>query len=119
MKAIVYTKFGSPDVLQLKDVENPVPKDNEILIRVQAASAGAYDWRHLRADPFLIRLMGAGLRKSRSTGSWGPTSRGGSSGRPPRQAFQPGDEVFGDGGYGGFAEYVCVDENEFVLKPAI
>ncbi len=71
MKAMVYTKFGPPDVLQLKEVEKPIPKDNEILIKVHAASANAYDWRHLRADPFLIRLMGAGLLKAKAqdTGS--------------------------------------------------
>jgi NADPH:quinone reductase-like Zn-dependent oxidoreductase len=118
MKAIVYTKFGSPDVLQLKEVEKPIPKDNEILIKVHAASANAYDWRHLRADPFLIRLMGAGLLKPKhkilGADIAGQVEAVGSK----VKQFQPGDEVFGEGGYGGFAEYVCVDENRFVLKPA-
>jgi len=118
MKAMVYTKFGPPDVLQLKEVEKPVPKDNEILIKVRAASANAYDWRHLRADPFLIRLMGAGLIKPKhkilGADIAGQVEAVGGNVRQ----FQPGDEVFGDGGYGGFAEYVCVDENRFVLKPA-
>ena len=59
MKAIVYTKYGSPDVLQLKDVEKPTPKDDDVLIKVYAASVNAYDWHFLTADIFLIRLMGA------------------------------------------------------------
>jgi NADPH:quinone reductase-like Zn-dependent oxidoreductase len=118
MKAIVYTKFGSPDVLQLKEVEKPIPGDNEILIKVHAASANAYDWRHVRADPFLIRLMGAGLIKPRHSilgaDIAGQVEAVGSN----VGQFKPGDEVFGEGSYGGFAEYVCVDENRFVLKPA-
>jgi NADPH:quinone reductase-like Zn-dependent oxidoreductase len=118
MKAMVYTKFGPPDVLQLKEVEKPIPKDSEILIKVHAASANAYDWRHLRADPFFIRLMGAGLLKPKhkilGADIAGQVEAVGSNAKQ----FQPGDEVFGDGGYGGFAEYVCVDENRFVLKPA-
>jgi len=118
MKAIVYTKFGSPDVLQLTEVEKPIPKDNEILIKVHAASVNAYDWRHLRADPFLIRLMGAGLLKPKhrilGADIAGQVEAVGSN----VNQFQPRDEVFGEGSYGGFAEYVCVDENRFVLKPA-
>ncbi len=118
MKAMVYTKFGPPDVLRLKEVDKPVPKDNEILIKVRAASANAYDWRHLRADPFLIRLMGAGLfkPKHRILGAdiAGQVEAAGAKARQ----FQPGDDVFGEGGYGGFAEYACVDENRFVRKPA-
>jgi len=117
MKAIVYTKFGSPDVFQLQAVEKPVPKDNEILIKVKAASANAYDWRHLRADPFLIRFMGAGLlRPKHKILGADIAGRVEAVGRQVKQ-FQPGDEVFGDGGYGGFAEFACVDENRFVLKP--
>jgi NADPH:quinone reductase-like Zn-dependent oxidoreductase len=99
-------------------VEKPRPKDNEILIKVHAASANAYDWRHLRADPFLIRLMGGGLLKPKHKILGADMAgRVESVGANVKQ-FQPGDEVFGDGGYGGFAEYACVDENRFVLKPA-
>ena len=118
MKAMVYTKFGPPDVLQLQELEKPCPKDNEILIKVHAASANAYDWRHLRADPFLMRLMGAGLLKpTHKILGADMAGRVEAVGANVKQ-FQPGEEVFGDGGYGGFAEYACVDENRFVRKPA-
>ena len=118
MKAIVYSKFGPPDVLQLKELEKPIPRTNEILIKVRAASVNAYDWRHLRADPFLIRFMGAGLLspKHKILGA-DIAGKVEAVGYNVKQ-FQPGDEVFGEGSYGGFAEYVCVDENRFVLKPA-
>jgi NADPH:quinone reductase-like Zn-dependent oxidoreductase len=118
MKAIVYARFGSPDVLQLEDVAKPIPGDREILIRVRAASVNAYDWRHLRADPFFIRFMGAGFLKPRHR-ILGADIAGvvEAVGRDVKQ-FKPGDEVFGDGGYGGFAEYACVAEARFVLKPA-
>lgn len=61
MKAIVYTKYGSPDVLRLEEVEKPTPKDDEVLIKIYAASLNAADWRLLRADPFLVRLMAGGF----------------------------------------------------------
>jgi NADPH:quinone reductase-like Zn-dependent oxidoreductase len=118
MKAVVYTRFGPPEGLRLTEVEKPVHGDNEILIKVHASSANAYDWRHLRADPFLIRLMGAGLLKPKhpilGADIAGTVESVGSN----VTQFKPGDEVFGEGGYGGFAEFVCVDENRFVLKPA-
>jgi NADPH:quinone reductase-like Zn-dependent oxidoreductase len=118
MKAIVYTKFGSPGVLRLEEVEKPIPKDNEILLKVQAASANAYEWRHLRADPFMIRFMGAGLLKPKHK-ILGADIAGRIEAVGGRvNQFRPGDEVFGEGRYGGFAEYVCVDEKRIVLKPA-
>jgi len=63
MKAIVYTKYGSPDVLPLKEVEKPAPEDNKVLIKVHAASVNAADWYLLNAAIFLVRLMGGGLLK--------------------------------------------------------
>jgi len=121
MKAIVYTKYGPPDVLQLKEVEKPIPKDNEVLIRVRAASVNAYDWRLMRAKPFLVRLMGGGLLKPKNKILGADIAgRVEAVGKNVKQ-FQPGDEVFGDisaCGNGGFAEYVCAHENTLVLKPA-
>lgn len=121
MKAIVYTKYGPPDVLQLREVEKPAPKDNDVLIRVQAASVNAYDWHLLSADIFLVRLMGGGLLKPKNTILGADVAgRVEAVGRNIKQ-FQPGDEVFGDisaSGNGGFAEYVAVPENALALKPA-
>jgi len=123
MKAIVYTKYGSPDVLDLEEIEKPTPKDDEALVKVHAASANARDWRLLRADPFLVRLMGGGLLKPKyNTLGSDIAGRVEAVGGNVKQ-FQPGDEVFGDlsgGGFGGggFAEYVCARENALVSKPA-
>lgn len=121
MKAIVYTKYGSPDVLQLTDVAKPVPKDNEVLVKVVAASANAADWRMVRAEPFLVRLY-AGLLKPTKYNILGADIAGRveAVGKDVKQ-FKVGDEVFGDlfaSGWGGFAEYVCTGEKELALKPA-
>jgi NADPH:quinone reductase-like Zn-dependent oxidoreductase len=120
MKAIVYTEYGSPDVLQLMEVAKPTPKDNEILVKVYAVSVNAADLHLLRADPFLIRLS-SGLQKPKNTilGSdiAGRIEAVGSN----VMQFTPGDDVFGDisgCGWGGFAEYACARENAFALKPA-
>ncbi len=118
MKAIVYTKFGPPDVLQLKEVEKPTPKDNEILIKVRAASVNPYDWRHMRPDPFFIRFMGAGLFKPKHKILGADMAGQVEAVGGQVKQFRPGDEVFGDGSYGGFAEYACAAEDRFVSKPA-
>ncbi len=121
MKAIVYSKYGSPDVLQFKDVEKPTPKDDEVLIKVYAASVNAYDWHFLTADIFLIRVMGGGLLKPKNMRLGADIAgRVEAVGRNAKQ-FQPGDEVFGDmagHGNGSFAEYVSASESAFALKPA-
>lgn len=118
MKAIVYTRFGTPEVLRLEEVGKPVPKDNEILIKVHAASINSYDWRHLGPDPFFLRFMGGGLlRPKHKILGADMAGRVEAIGANVKQ-FKPGDEVLGDGGYGGYAEYACVDENKFVFKPA-
>ena len=120
MRAIVYHQYGSPDVLQLEEVQKPVPQDDEVLIKVYAAGANAGDWHLLRAQPFLMRFMGFGLLKPKHTilGS-DIAGRVETVGRNVKQ-FQIGDEVFGNtakSGFGGFAEYVSVPEHALVLKP--
>lgn len=61
MRAVAYTNYGSPDVLELKEVQKPTPKDSEVLIKVLAAATNVADWRLMRASPFLVRLMGGGI----------------------------------------------------------
>jgi NADPH:quinone reductase-like Zn-dependent oxidoreductase len=121
MKAIVYTQYGPPDVLQVKEVEKPTPSDNEVLVKVHAASVNAADWHLLTADIFLVRLMGMGLLKPKNTILGADVAgRVEAVGRNVKQ-FQPGDEVFGDlsgCGWGAFAEYACAQETVLVLKPA-
>jgi NADPH:quinone reductase-like Zn-dependent oxidoreductase len=119
MKAIRYTKYGSPDVLQVEEVEKPVPRDNEVLVKVHAASVNYSDWAFVRGKPWLVRLMGAGLLKPKCILGADIAGRVKMRGRSARQ-FQPGDEVYGDlsgYGWGGFAEYVSVPENALALKP--
>jgi NADPH:quinone reductase-like Zn-dependent oxidoreductase len=119
LKAIVYTEYGPPDVLQLKEVERPVPLDDEVLVEVHAASVNAYDWHFLTADVFLIRLMSKGLLRPRKTTLGADIAgRVTAIGREVRR-FQPGDQVFGiaKGNSGGFAEYVCAREKTLELKP--
>jgi len=119
MKAIVYTNYGSPDVLHLKDVEKPTPKENEVLVKIHAASANPLDWHTMRAEPFLARLEN-GLFKPKLT-KLGADIAGRVEAIGSRVTqFQPGDEVFGDiwlNGLGGFAEYGCTREELLVLKP--
>jgi NADPH:quinone reductase-like Zn-dependent oxidoreductase len=121
MKAVVCTKYGPPDVLQLNEVEKPAPKDNEVLIAVHAASVNMYDWHLLTADIVMVRLMGGGLLKPKNTRPGADMAgRVEAVGGNVKQ-FRPGDEVFGDlsaCGSGAFAEYVSVPENAVALKPA-
>ncbi len=122
MKAIICPKYGSPDVLQLRDVAKPVPQSDEVLIQIHAASLNSRDLRMLRANPFFIRLMPGGLFRPKNkilgVDVAGQVEAVGGNARQ----FKPGDEVFGylpsATGRGTFAEYVCAKENLLALKPA-
>ena len=119
MKAIVYTEYGSPDVLELKEVVKPTPKEDEVLVKVYAVSVNAADLHLLRADPFLIRLSSGFLKPKNEILGSDIAGRVEAVGSNAKQ-FKPGDEVFGDisgCGWGGFAEYVCVSETALALKP--
>jgi NADPH:quinone reductase-like Zn-dependent oxidoreductase len=119
MKAIVYTQYGPPDVLQFKEVARPTPADDEVLIKVRAASLNALDWRLMRGGPYIVRKM-FGLSKPNIA----------RPGRPGRDVagqvevvgrkvtqFKAGDEVFGVC-QGACAEYACAIEDKLALKPA-
>jgi NADPH:quinone reductase-like Zn-dependent oxidoreductase len=119
MKAIVYTIYGPPAVFQLKELEKPTPKDDEVLVKVHAASVNSWDWELLRKKPSMVSL---GRRSDPRYKILGADIAGQveAVGRNVKQ-FQPGDEVFGDlcqSGFGGFAEYVCARENALAMKPA-
>jgi NADPH:quinone reductase-like Zn-dependent oxidoreductase len=115
MKAAVYTRYGPPDVVQTTDVEKPVPNDNEVLIKVRAASVNPLDWHFMRGTPYFLRIP-AGLRKPKDT-RLGVDLAGQveAVGRNVTQ-FQPGDNVFG-ACRGAFAEYACTSESALVMKP--
>jgi NADPH:quinone reductase-like Zn-dependent oxidoreductase len=116
MKAIVQTRYGSPDVLQLKDVDEPAVGDDQVLIRVQAAAVNIGDWHLLRGVPYVIRLV-AGLRRPRrEIPGLDIAGQVESVGQNVRQ-FRPGDEVFG-WCKGAFAECACAAENDLLTKPA-
>ena len=120
MEAIVYKKYGSPDVLELQEVSNPTPKDNEVLVKVYVASANPLDWHLLRAEPFLARLENGLLKPKNPKLGADVAGRIEAIGRNVTQ-FKVGDAVFGASPIkelGGFAEYVCVNEELLALKPA-
>lgn len=117
MKAVVYTEYGPPDVLRIEEIEKPAPDENQVLIKVHAASINAGDYRVMRAEPVLLRLMIGGLLKPKNTRIGSDVAgRVEAVGENVKQ-FRPGDEVFGCRN-GAFAEYVCAREGALALKPA-
>jgi len=119
LKAIYYTQYGNPDVLQLKEVAKPDPKHNEVLVKVRAASINSWDWDMVRGKPWIVRMWGLFKPKYKIPGCdiAGIVE---AVGRDVTK-FKVGDEVYGDmceSGFGAFAEYKCAKENALALKPA-
>ncbi len=114
MKAIIYQDYGSADVLKYEDVPKPVPKDDEVLIRVRAAAANPLDWRFIKGEPRMLRFVG---RLMKMAGRPGVDVAGEveAVGKNVTQ-FKPGDKVFG-GCRGAFAEYACTKESGLTAKP--
>ena len=118
VKAIVYTKYGGPEVLKIKEIEKPYPKDDEVLIKVYAASINDWDWGLLQGD-LINRLLNGLLKPRKKILGSDIAGRIEAVGNNVKR-FQPGEEVYGDlsGQWGGFAEYVCTHEKTLATKPA-
>src|ERR687893_943932 len=118
MKAVVQTRYGPPDILQLEEVEKPTPTGDEVLIKIEAASVNRSDWEGLIGKPLYARIGGLRRPRRQILGS-DIAGRVEAVGKNTRR-FQPGDEVFGLlwGYKGGFAEYVCARESALAPKPA-
>jgi len=121
MEAIVNEEFGPPeDVLELKEVEKPAPKEDEVLVKIYAASINDGNLSAIKGKPFLVRLMGYGLLKPKNTIPGSDIAGQVEAVGMNAKQFQPGDEIFGDigdCGFGAFAEYVSVPENALAPKP--
>lgn len=116
MKAVLYQKYGSPDVLELQEVDKPTVTEGEVLVRVHAASVNPLDWHFLRGKPFVVRIFAGLVKPKRKILGADVAGRVEAVGGKVTQ-LQPGDEIFGNKS-GAFAEYLCVPEYGVVLKPA-
>ncbi len=115
MKAIVYREYGSPDVLELSDIDTPVPADDQVLVRVVAASVNPVDWHTMRGKPYIVRAFG-GLRRPKNTGLGADVAGVVDAVGSAVTGFRPGDEVFGMS-IRTFAEYVAIKHEGVVHKP--
>ena len=119
MKAIVYEKYGSPDVLELQEIEKPLPKEGEVLIKVHAAALSPMDWHFMTGTPFMARIISGGLFKPKHKVLGTQVAGQVEAVDSAVKRYQAGDEVFGlSANCGGFAEYVCFPEDEAYPKPA-
>lgn len=119
MKALVFTKYGSPEILQLKEITKPTPKENEVLVKIHATAVNDYDWSMIRGKPYLYRLLFGllkpkhqipGMELSGTIEALGTNAK----------SFKVGDAVYGDisaYGFGSFAEYMSINEKALTLKP--
>jgi len=118
MKAIVCRDYGSPDVLRLEELDRPIPNDDQVLVRVLAASVNPLDWHYMEGLPYIGRLAAFGLLQPNVTRLGVDYAGRVEFVGKNVTSFKPGDEVF-DGKTGAFAEYVCVSPNRAIaLKPA-
>src|SRR5688572_24305344 len=117
MRAVTYDRFGSPDVLQLRQIAVPTPAPGQVLVRIRAAAANPWDWHFLRGLPYIARINGAGVRRPKHPVLGGDVAgevvaTGDGAGR-----FAVGDEVYGFIEFGGFADYVAVPETSLAAMP--
>lgn len=119
MRALVFTKYGSPEVLQLKEIAKPTPKENEVLVKIHATAVNDYDWSMIRGKPYLYRLLYGVLKPKHQIPGMELAGTIEALG-PNANSFKIGDAVYGDisqYGFGSFAEYVCINEKALTLKP--
>jgi NADPH:quinone reductase-like Zn-dependent oxidoreductase len=116
MKAVIYHEFGSPDVLTVQDVPKPVPKDEQVLIKVKAASLNPYDWHFMTGMPYIMRISAGFLKPADPRLGVDFSGTVEAVGKKVTR-FKPGDDVIGAKG-GAFAEYVCGSEKGLIIKPA-
>lgn len=116
MNAIVQDEYGSPDVLELREIKRPVVEEDEVLVRVHAAGVNSADWHFMRGEAYVMRLM-SGLRTPKNTVRGLDVAGRVEAVGENVTKFQLGDEVFGEGS-GTFAEYACAKEEKVVSKPA-
>ncbi len=116
MQAIVQEQFGPPDALSLREIDRPSPNDDQVLLRIRAASVNPYDWHMMRAKPYLMRLFGVGLRRPKNKILGADVTGVVEAVGANVTTSQPGDEVFG-GCTGSFADYVCVRESSLAPRP--
>jgi len=118
MKAILFEKYGGPEVLELKEIEKPLPRDNEVQIKIHAVSANPADWHIIRGKPFIARFTSGLIKPKNPIPGMDVSGVVESVGKACRE-FKPGDDVFGACGWGGgFAESICLTENNVVVKPS-
>jgi len=117
MKAIVYTKYGPPDVLELKEVKKPVPGDNEVLIKVCATTVTPMDWRFRNGKTLIARLLMTGLLKPKNSILGVELAGEIEAAGKDVKLFKEGDQVYGGGRPGAHAEYVCMPEEKVAMKP--
>lgn len=117
MKAIVQDAYGSPDALKLENVDEPIPQDDEVLVRVHASSVNPYDWHLMRGKPYLARTQVGLLRPKHPIPGADMAGRVEGVGKDVTE-FRPGDEVFSEAGSGAFAEFVCVRTDRLAVKPS-
>ncbi|HUV43381.1 MAG TPA: NAD(P)-dependent alcohol dehydrogenase [Dehalococcoidales bacterium] len=117
MKAIVYTKYGPPEVLELKEVEKPAPKDNEVLIKVYATTVTPMDFRFRQGTTLIARFMTGLLKPKNSILGIELAGEVDAVGKNVG-SFKKGDQVYGGGPYGAYAEYACVPEDKVAMKPS-
>jgi NADPH:quinone reductase-like Zn-dependent oxidoreductase len=119
MRAVVFEEYGTADVLELKEIDKPTPKDDEVLVKVRAVSINDWDWQLLQGIPFANRVSFGLFKPKKNVLGSDIAGRIEAAGKNVKK-FKPGDDVYGDlcGEWGGFAEYVCARENALELKPA-